>query len=590
MAAPTFNSDWSRLPAGTEIPELRTPTSHTYSNGDGSLTIRLFSDAFPVQHGNSATRLAPRPPDTSALPLTGTAGGLHYFFGDHGGWYFMRTQNIGYSGEFSHPDADRGYAKFPVPAFIGDLSIVGVALHYDQYYSDTPTTVLTHLTTDPVTSPDQDLWNSIEAGYPITDTETNDLVGWVERPFTQTGVDLLRQSVPAGWFAWGFKRVSGDGDAYSAGAYLDVVFLTPDEPEIQALRAELPTYPVVAHGSDTAQLVLANHGLHSSGQFWAYATAPGLDVESTLVSNIDVSETVSVALRLPATSKADTFVSYRLWSACPTDPWPLDDTTQLNCWVFPTGTYAGEGFDQSGFPPSGWAVVNNDGGYEHWQWRADDGMSHSGVGFTMCVHEQDRPNDDWLIGGPVYPKQGDPDSLGFFYRIYQTTPALCLQVWAMRGPTIADRVLDLDSVSASDTVYHRLAVSLDRFDGDTIYVGFRFLGRGDWNGFCLDDIWFSRYHVPGKQEPRAATVAKQELALEPNPTAGRFVTVRCSLAVGRMRRLTIRDVAGRTVRTFALDPSGITQLDLRGLPPGVYLATLQGSVPLVSRKLVLAAP
>jgi hypothetical protein len=55
-------------------------------------------------------------------------------------------------------------------------------------------------------------------------------------------------------------------------------------------------------------------------------------------------------------------------------------------------------------------------------------------------------------------------------------------------------------------------------------------------------------------------------------------------------KLTLRDVLGRAVKSFALDPSGSMRLDLRGLAPGVYVATLESTGQSVSSKLVLTAP
>jgi hypothetical protein len=64
--------------------------------------------------------------------------------------------------------------------------------------------------------------------------------------------------------------------------------------------------------------------------------------------------------------------------------------------------------------------------------------------------------------------------------------------------------------------------------------------------------------------------------------------VRCAVAAGTVGKLTLHDVLGRTVKSIALEPSGITpQLDLRGLPPGVYMATLEAGTQSLTRKLVI---
>ncbi|MBN2466012.1 hypothetical protein JXD38_10375 [candidate division WOR-3 bacterium] len=79
-----------------------------------------------------------------------------------------------------------------------------------------------------------------------------------------------------------------------------------------------------------------------------------------------------------------------------------------------------------------------------------------------------------------------------------------------------------------------------------------------------------------------------ELAFVPNPVTGRGVTVQCALPAGKVGELTMRDVVGRCVKSFALDPSGQTRLDLRGFAPGIYVAVLDAAGPSISRKLIVA--
>jgi hypothetical protein len=80
-----------------------------------------------------------------------------------------------------------------------------------------------------------------------------------------------------------------------------------------------------------------------------------------------------------------------------------------------------------------------------------------------------------------------------------------------------------------------------------------------------------------------------ELAFAPNPATGRYVMARCAIPTGKIGKLTLRDVLGRTVKSIALVRSGITQLDLRGFAPGIYIAALDAGGPPVSRKLIITA-
>jgi hypothetical protein len=326
--------------------------------------------------------------------------------------------------------------------------------------------------------------------------------------------------------------------------------------------------------------------MQTSDYFWVYAAAPGLQPESAHVGMIAVGETVSVRVPLPPPESADRFVDYRLWSACLSDPLPANDSTALRCWVFPRGTYAAEGFDDPTFPAPGWVTANNDSGAQCWQWRADSGRRHSEAGFTMCAREQGMDNDDWLISGPVCPQPDDRDSLGYFTCAYQTGTTQMMYVWALSGQSVSDTVAWLTYSQPSSPSWTRKAISLDRFDGDTVYIGFQDLSGFDWNGLCLDDIWFSRTYVPGASEPKPGEASPPDFSIEPSVTVGRFVTVRYNGAARTRSDLTLRDVLGRTVRSFALTDGGLTRLDLRGLSPGVYVATLEGN-PAFSRKLII---
>jgi hypothetical protein len=157
------------------------------------------------------------------------------------------------------------------------------------------------------------------------------------------------------------------------------------------------------------------------------------------------------------------------------------------------------------------------------------------------------------------------------------------------------------SLDVPDTAYSRhsrRSVSLDTFDGDTIRVAFRYRASSDWSGLCIDDVWFRRVWVtdttdtgnidmPHRDEVQRSAPQLPELTLAPNPALGRSVKATCYAADGMASRLSLRDVLGRIVTTFSV-PAGTTRLDLRGFTAGVYMVTLDGSMPLVSRRLIIS--
>lgn len=79
------------------------------------------------------------------------------------------------------------------------------------------------------------------------------------------------------------------------------------------------------------------------------------------------------------------------------------------------------------------------------------------------------------------------------------------------------------------------------------------------------------------------------LTITPNPTTGSYVAVRYGSATGAVGKLTLRDALGGTVKSFPLATSGRAGLDLRGLAPGIYMATLEAGAQSVTRKLVITA-
>ena len=97
------------------------------------------------------------------------------------------------------------------------------------------------------------------------------------------------------------------------------------------------------------------------------------------------------------------------------------------------------------------------------------------------------------------------------------------------------------------------------------------------------------YTSSGTSEDHNLCAMRPELTLAPNPTNGAFVIVHHHATAGARATMTLRDVVGKVVGSFALGPSNNTRIDLRGLTPGVYMATLEGSGRPLTRKLVITA-
>jgi hypothetical protein len=592
MASPRFNPNWSRLPAGTEIPELRTPTSRTYSNGDGTFT----ADITPQRSGGAESQDSCQPTSTGYV--------YHMWKNPHEQDYFRFGPELYYRTIDSRVDAV-AFAKFDLTPIPDSSTVMAAQFRWYQYevLASPVRTRCTDLDLDPNSSSDTAVFLAARDGVALAERQFSG-VGWGGHELEPWGVHVLQNRLAQNWVALGISPVTGEASSFGiCGDYrhtcLHVVYYRPDETDIRALHAELATYPDVALKSGAALLVLTNAGMQTSGTFWAYASL-GLARKSTLVEPIAGGETASVLIALPLTPNQNVVNDYYLWATEDHDSQHYNDSTRLQCWSFPAPTYAAEGFDGLVFPPPGWAAIDYDSGACCWTRQVETGRSHSGNGFTSCVSESTGRNDDWLVSSSILPDSDYRDSVGFFVRSYLPLRRDTLEVWALSGSHPSARLLTL---GVRDTTYSRHSVSLDTFDGDTVKVAFRYRSSSDWSGLCIDDIWFSRFFVPDTSdttdtshvEPPQRDIVQRSitrlpgLAFAPNPTDGSAVTVRCALAVGNRRRLTIRNVIGRAVRTFVLDPSGITRLDLRGFAPGVYFAELDIRGQLGSRKLVITA-
>jgi hypothetical protein len=85
------------------------------------------------------------------------------------------------------------------------------------------------------------------------------------------------------------------------------------------------------------------------------------------------------------------------------------------------------------------------------------------------------------------------------------------------------------------------------------------------------------------ESPRAPAVVTS-FSLAPNPARG-VLTVATRAAHGA--NLALRNTLGEKVKSYSLDPSGRIRLDLRGLAPGVYMATIEAGTQSLTRKLVI---
>ncbi|MDZ4122264.1 MAG: choice-of-anchor J domain-containing protein [Candidatus Cloacimonadaceae bacterium] len=149
-----------------------------------------------------------------------------------------------------------------------------------------------------------------------------------------------------------------------------------------------------------------------------------------------------------------------------------------------------QGFESTTFPPVGWTVVNNDGSAT--QWVRDATQNHTPDGIASARHTFNGSNDEdgWLITPPVVIPTAT-DNLFLSFWSYNNWPTYMEYngVWVSTGSSNpADgHFVEIWSADSVTQVWSQASVSLAAFAGQTIHIGFRYMGY-DADDWFLDDI------------------------------------------------------------------------------------------------------
>ena len=210
-ASPRFDPNWSRLPAGTEIPELRTATSHTYSNGDGTFTADITPGRRQLAFGETDSTQKAWPTST------GDVG--RWIYGNPPNHYDRETPLLYYCGRYEpYYLFCIAYAKFDLTPVPDSSEVVGAQFRFYQYQSQTQVSVrVTGALIDPDSATDEILWLSLDAGLTLAEG-TVASIGWVEMNLNAAGDSLLNDRLAQNWVTLGIDPTSpGYGTAYGVG-------------------------------------------------------------------------------------------------------------------------------------------------------------------------------------------------------------------------------------------------------------------------------------------------------------------------------------------------------------------------------------
>lgn len=376
-----------------------------------------------------------------------------------------------------------------------------------------------------------------------------------------------------------------DQGGWNQAVAIDNVTLTDEAVEIHdvaVVRCEYSNYPFMVNTTDQIDFVIANYG-----------NVDETDVTVELSVN-DITDTVVIP-SLPAGDSTTVSITYTpiveevitiLCNAVITeDNDPTNNGYVAIEYAYPEGTVWAEGFEYiDEFPPPDWAVINNDGGDNTWGRTLY--YPHSGY-YAAADFWEASHSDDWLITGPITPEESYYDSIGFFYSAFDSYCPEDLQVWAMGGQDVADTLALLwEVVNNMNTYYQRQTVSIDNFDGMTIYIGFRSLSpNGYYN--LLDDIFYMKVEAP---------TAVEEAGVERGPglTArgfGRDIVVTFALPEDMDVKVSLYDVSGRHIMNlasgrYAAGSHSVT-VNSEALKSGIYIVSLRAGSQVVTKKVAV---
>ncbi len=284
--------------------------------------------------------------------------------------------------------------------------------------------------------------------------------------------------------------------------------------------ARIATYPVAVGAGETCAAVVRNRGTQATGPFRVRLLVDGAVLDSAAVTGLAPGD--SAALEFTFNLSAVTRAGFRVACDLPGDEVPLNDTFAFDDWVFPRNTWAAQGFDRphaAVFPPPGWVRRNADGGLQQWQWREESGFEHSGRRHAGVRWESPTlRNDDWLISPALTPTATGNDTVGFFWRAYNSGWRESLEVYAMAGQSgPADTIARLFAGGTASEAWLEQKLSLDAWDEQPIYIGFRYPALDAW-WVLLDDVWWQTT----RGGPAAPLLAAPPDGADSQPYSGRL--------------------------------------------------------------------
>ena len=502
-----------------------------------------------------------------------------------------------YAGDISYGVSDsryysaHGYVSFDLAGFPDSATAVSARLWYYQYYhgisisSHDPPYTSVVLIPD-VNAPAQQLFQDISSGA-IVDARVYTEDGWVVRSFNSAGLAAVDSCIRAA-DAIDIGINGGGcppGAAYGAGpydplrAYLEIRYSTAASYcDVVAIEALFGSNLYTLDDSIVAFSRFRNTGNHAARGFPILTSLNGV-VDTVDVDSLAPNETLRIRAAFPPQT-APGSVKVMACSRVPSDWCPHNDTAAATAYVFPHGTRSAETFEPEyspSFPPDGWIACHG-GNPTGWQ-RVGPPNRYAHSGIYQAYSASGDPPDDWLITFGLAPAAGSADTVGVFFRDY-------LQVWALGSQNPYDPLAMLLDTAYESTNWCEARLSLDEYDGRTVYVGFRRY-NADAKGAALDDIWFTSERAAAVEEPTKGPTPGLRLSIGQNPVTGNSVVIRYQTPKAGPLLVEVISASGRVVARQRLEMAlGGGQVVFRAgtWPSGVYFFRVKAGASFATAK------
>ncbi|MDO5759756.1 MAG: choice-of-anchor J domain-containing protein, partial [Bacteroidota bacterium] len=160
-----------------------------------------------------------------------------------------------------------------------------------------------------------------------------------------------------------------------------------------------------------------------------------------------------------------------------------------------------ESFEDSNFPPDGWTLAKATSTSSNWSRYTNS--SYTNTGSASANLNYNSSNNAYLITPALLPQS--TDSLVFYIRrLYNayTTDAFTVEI-STTTPDVASFTTVLHTVdltSSAITTMTRVAVSLEDYDGQTVYIAFHYNPTGGCNVY-IDDVSGVNMIIPACSKP-----------------------------------------------------------------------------------------